>query len=110
MTEKIVLTLLNGKEVDLSLNFNKLALLKKVKNGLYQRYNSVMMNQKKDMDIFDMPFVLYIAYWCANFEVGKEIYEVDEFISLVPFDFGLIKGLFQKLTTPKKNKNLEIHS
>lgn len=107
MQEKITLILENDEEVELVLSFKKLALLKKVKNDLYQKYNSIMTTQKKEIDMFEMPFILYIAYWCANYSVGKEIYHEDEFLELVPYDFKLIKRIFNQLTTSKKNRNLE---
>lgn len=107
MNEKITLELNDGKEIELSLSFQRLAFLKKVRNDLYQRYNSIMMNNKKEMDFFDMPFIIYIAYWCANYRIGEDIYSEEDFISLIPFDFKTIKRIFNQLTSPKKKINSE---
>lgn len=107
MHEKITIVLENDKEVELTLSFKKLAFLKKVRNDLYQKYNSIMTAQKKETDMLDMPFLLYIAYWCANYSINNEIYSEDEFIELIPFDFKVIKRILNQLTTSKKNRGLE---
>lgn len=110
MHERVTLLLENNEEVELSLSFKRLAYLKKVQNSLYQKYNAIMTNQKKELDILDMPFVLYIAYWCANYKINENIYSEEEFIELIPFDLKMIKRLFTKLTSSKKNRDLEKNS
>lgn len=90
----------DGSEVDLTLTFGKLNMLKSVNHELYQKFNSVVYGKSEDM--MDIVAVVYIAYWCANYKVGQEIYSEQEFIDLVPFDMNKLKEVFTSLTQPKK--------
>ena len=108
MHEPVILTLENGQEVNLLLNFQKLGLLKKINNSLYQKFNAFLSNTKKELDILEVPLALYVAYWCANYNVdnARNILSKEEFIDLTPFDMTELKRTFELLTRPKKKKVL----
>lgn len=94
-------TLTSGEEVDLTLTFGKLNVLRSRNNELYTRYCQLLFG--KSEDILDMVTLIYVAYWCANLTLSKDkLYSEDEFIELVPFDLPEIKRVFTSLTQPKK--------
>ena len=90
----------NGQKVNLTLSFGRLNVLKSVNKELYDRFNSVLYGKSEDM--LDTIAMLYVAYWCANYELGKEILSEQAFFDLVPFDMMTIKNVFDTLTQPKK--------
>lgn len=90
----------NGETVRMTLTFGKLNVLKSINNQLYERYNKILYG--KSEDILDMVTLMYVAYWCANFNLSDSLYNENEFIDLVPFDFTEIKRVYTALTQPKK--------
>ena len=95
-------TLENGENVKLGLNFAKLNLLKKMNIELYNRFNSILYG--KSEDILDLVTIIYVAYWCYNFNGfnNNELYKEDDFIELVGFDTLEIQRTFKAITQPKK--------
>lgn len=90
----------NGEIVNISLSFKRLALLRKLNFELYERFNKI--NYGKSEDILDLVTMIYVAYWCENHKIGKEIYSEDDFIELVPFDMTEIQRVYNSLMRPKK--------
>ena len=93
-------TLENGDTVKLTLSFGRLNVLKSVNKELYARFNNVLYGKSEDM--LDTIAMLYVAYWCANYNGIDKILEEQEFFDLVPFDMVTIKDVFDTLTKPKK--------
>ena len=91
----------NGETVKLTLTFGRLNVLKSVNNELYARFNNVLYGKSEDM--LDTTAMLYVAYWCANYNGTDKLYTEQEFYDLVPFDMVEIKRVFDTLTQPKKN-------
>lgn len=92
------ITLMDGKEVPLTLNFKKMLMLKA--NGYKDAVNAAMQAiNGKELDFLEMPAVLWAAYLCA---VDKPEYTEDEFISLLPWDLEEIAKLFAALNSSKK--------
>ncbi len=89
----------NEETVNLTLTFRKLNILKSVNNELYQKFNKIFYGRSED--VMDMITLIYVAYWCANFE-KDDIYKEQDFIELVPFDMVEIERAFNGLTKPKK--------
>ena len=92
----------NGEVVKLGLNFAKLNLLKKLNIELYNRFNAILYG--KSEDILDLVTIIYVAYWCYNFNGfnNNELYKEDDFIELVQFDTLEIQRTFKAITQPKK--------
>ena len=90
----------NGETVNLSLSFRRLNILRKLNFELYERFNKI--NYGKSEDILDLVTIIYVAYWCENHKIGKEIYSEDDFIELVPFDTTEIQRVYNSLMRPKK--------
>ena len=89
------------EEVDLTLTFGKLNVLRSRNNELYTRYCKMLSG--KSEDILDMVTLIYVAYWCAHLTLPKDkLYTEDEFIELVPFDMPEIKRVYNSLMQPKK--------
>jgi len=105
--ETNALKLMNGEEVELSITFQRLALLQKVNPNIYNEFNKMMGNSKSTPDILSMILPLYVGYWCKNYEVGNQIYTYDEFRDLCPFDFNLIRKKMNQLINPKKKSDLD---
>lgn len=100
-TTAIEYTLKNGETVKLSLSFGRLNLLKRLNFELYDRFNK--MNFGKSEDIMDLVTMIYVAYWCENYQIGdKSLYSEDDFIELVEFDMIEIQRIQNGLTRPKK--------
>lgn len=93
-------TLTNGEVVNLSLSFGKLNILKKLNFGLYERFNRVLYG--KSEDILDLVTMVYVAYWCANYNGTTELYKEEDFFDLVEFNALELKRVFTALTQPKK--------
>ena len=90
----------NGETVKLTLTFGKLNLLKSVNKDLYKKFNDVLYGKSEDM--LDTIAMLYVAYWCANYNGTDELLSEQKFFDLVPFDMSKIKDVFDNLTKPKK--------
>lgn len=93
-------TLTNGEVVNLSLTFGKLNILKKINIDLYERFNKVLYG--KSEDILDLVTMVYVAYWCANYNGTSQLYKENDFYDLVEFDALELKRIFTALTQPKK--------
>lgn len=91
--------LANGEEVELTLTFRKLNLMKSVDRPLYNNFNRIMTG--KSEEILDLVTVIYAAYWCQNYGAPEMLNESD-FIDLTPFDVNEIRRVFKTLTQPKK--------
>ena len=95
------LTLINGDEIELTLNFKKLLYLRST--GYEKDINAAMKSLNgSNLDMLDMPFVFWAAYLCA---VDKPAYTQDEFFELLPWDIAECTRLFNDLNTKKKAKN-----
>lgn len=97
------LELLDGKTVELTLNFKKLLYLRT--KGYEKEVNEAMsLLHKKGLDVLEIPTFLYAAYLCAT---EKPAYSQDEFIALVPFDINRVYELFTVLNGQKKTPPLK---
>ncbi len=90
----------NGETVKLTLTFGKLNLLKSVNKNLYTEFNGFLYG--KSEDFLDIAKMIYVFYWCANYNGTDKIYTEQEFLDLIPFDINEIKRVFASLTEPKK--------
>lgn len=93
-------TLLNEEKVKLTLTFGKLNLLKSIHPALYERFNKILYG--KSEDILDLVTMVYVAYWCANYDGVTELHKENEFYDLVDFDASELSRVFTALTQPKK--------
>lgn len=92
------LTLIDGTEIPLTLNFKKLLWLRA--NGYADAVSRAMsMLQKREIEILELPYFLWAAYLCA---VDVPDYTEDEFIGLIPWDMEEAMNLFNNLNTKKK--------
>jgi len=90
----------NGETVTLMLSFGRLNILKKLNIELYNRFNAILYG--KSEDILDLVTIIYVGYWCANYNGVDQILKEDDFIELVDFDTLEIQRTFKALTQPKK--------
>lgn len=90
----------NGETVRLRLNFARLKILEKLNFELFERFNKI--NYGKSENIIDLATIVYVAYWCANYDGINKIYSEDEFVELVPFDVIEIQRVQNALMKPKK--------
>lgn len=99
ITSKVeTLELLNGKTVELTLNFSRLLWLRN--NGYTAEVAAAMAAiNGKTIDMLDMPYLFYAAYLCATQEPE---YNQQEFIKLIPFDLEETSMLFASLISKKK--------
>lgn len=95
------LELIDGSEVELTLNF---ARLLKVKNHNKKLYGEFMDSLKsKDFDvIFDSMKILYVAYLCANSANLDSVMSEEEFMENVEMDMAVINNLVAELIQAKK--------
>lgn len=91
--------LANDTEVELTLTFRKLNLMKSVNHELYNKFNRILSG--KSEEILDLVTVIYSAYWCQNYGNDEMLSESD-FVDLMPFDIAEIRRVFRILTQPKK--------
>lgn len=99
ITSKIeTLELLNGKTVELTLNFARLLYLRN--NGYTKEVAAAMAAiSGNTIDMLDSPYLFYAAYLCATKEPE---YTQEEFIALIPFDLEETSTLFANLISKKK--------
>ena len=101
------LTLTNGKEVKVTLNFARLYALRAKNKDAYDSYMKAKNNLDKADDI-EMCKVVYTAYLCANPD-AKETFV--EFLELLPPDMQIVGKLIGSLLTPSaQKKNSQQHS
>lgn len=98
MNTKYSLTLNNGKEVNLSLNFALLYKLRAEHKDIYDKYMKIK-NNLKSADDLDTAYILYTAYCCENPDC---IIDFVEFLQQVPPDNAIVYELFGKLISPSK--------
>lgn len=98
MNTKYSLTLNNGKEVNLSLNFALLYKLRAEHKDIYDKYMKIK-NNLKSADDLDTVYILYTAYCCENPDC---IIDFVEFLQQVPPDNAIVYELFGKLISPSK--------
>jgi hypothetical protein len=97
----VKLELLDGKTVELTLNFKMLLYLRA--NGYDAEVSTAMkaINGNK-LDFLEMPAVFYAAYLCALPMGEKPAYTNEEFVGLVPFDMQKVGEVFAFLISEKK--------
>ena len=95
--------LMDGREVELTLNFARLLKVKNHNKKLYEEFMNALKNQDFDI-IFDSMKVLYVAYLCANSsKLGTdEVLNEDDFLELMPMDLAEINTLVSELIQTKK--------
>lgn len=98
MTTTYNLTLNDGKEVKLSLNFALLYKLRAEHKDIYDRYMKIK-NNLKGADDLDAVYILYTAYRCANPDSNIEFID---FAEQVPPDNAVVYELFGKLISPSR--------
>lgn len=97
----VKLELLDGKTVELTLNFKMLLYLRA--NGYDKEVSMAMkaINGNK-LDFLEMPALFYAAYLCALPTSEKPAYTNEEFVGLVPFDMQKVGEAFTALISEKK--------
>ena len=101
------LELLNGEEVDLTLNFKRLLEVRSKRKDLYERYNKIIMNGTKDG--FDVITVIYTAYLCGLDDVENGMTEED-FLEVLPPYIMTLNTIARDLVSAKKPVASEKHS
>lgn len=97
----VKLELLDGANVDLTLNFKMLLYLRA--NGCNNEVKAAMKAiSGAEIDFLDMPMVFYAAYLCGLPIEEKPKYTQDEFIGLIPFDMATVAETFAALISEKK--------
>ena len=96
----VALKLNNEEVVKLSLSFARLNILQKLNYDLFERFSRIANG--KSESLLDLVTLIYVAYWCANYDGINKIYSEDDFIELVPFDMGEIQRVYMMLMRPKK--------
>lgn len=98
MNTTYTLTLNDGKEVKLSLNFALLYKLRAEHKDIYDKYMKIK-NNLNGADDLDAVYILYTAYRCANPESDIEFID---FLEQVPADNAIVYDLFGKLLSPSR--------
>lgn len=101
------LELINGKTVNLTLNFKKLLNVKNKKKDLYKRYNKAIIEGMTDT--FDVITILYTAYLCCLDDIDTAMTE-ETFMEMVPPYVGELNKIARNLVSPKKQEASEKHS
>lgn len=96
--------LLNGKKVQLTLNFKKMLFIRSKKEEEYKHFNKIMMDGMQDL--FDHLDVMYMGYLCASDDIEKAMTK-EEFYDLVPSNMMDISRISTQLVYPKKQTDSE---
>lgn len=95
------LELIDGSEVDLTLNFARLLKVKNHNKKLYEEFMNSLKN--KDFDpIFDSIKILYVAYLCGQSADLENAMSEMEFMENVEMDMEVINTLVAELIQGKK--------
>lgn len=89
----------NGQSVRLTLNLKRLLLLKSNHLDLYKEVSRIII--KGTEDIMEFIKIIYAGYLCA-LEKGSFEMPFDEFIEVIPQDFGELAEITGDLISPKK--------
>lgn len=95
------LKLANGENINLTLNFYSLSLLKSKNREQYNLYNTIFM--KGANDLFAIIRIIYTGYLCANIDNSEKCYSYEEFLKLLPQDQEEVLGIVEKLMKPKSS-------
>lgn len=108
-------TLIDGCEVDLTLNYGFLYLLQKENSEVYAEFDDAKRRwQKGNLDEFDMfldpPKIIYAAYYCdCKFSKKEEPIGLIDFLTLMPMDVAGSSEIMTELIGIKKKTGLEGH-
>ena len=112
MTERntyIPMTMESGKEVQLTLNFYRLYLLKTNHKEEYDAYFKI--ESKGSIDEIDVCHQIYTAYLCATMDDEEREYPTFEsFLMDLPESRNLIFSIYGTLIGRKKKKPIEKRS
>lgn len=95
------ITLNNGQQVKMTLNFKALYLLRSKNKKAYDDYMRCTNTGPKD----EMEFaqMLYAAYLCANLEDYDNTMEFLDFLEKLPVNRKEISDIYGKVLQPRKN-------
>lgn len=106
-SEVKTLELIDGKKINLTLNFRKLLNVRNNRKELYKRYNNAILDGMKD--VFDVITILYTAYLCGLDDIETGMTE-ECFMEKVPPYVYELNRIARDLTTAKKPEASEEHS
>ncbi len=101
------LQLLDGRTVKLTLNYARLYALRSKNKAAYDKYVKTKNSlDDKNIDEFDLVYIIYTAYLCANPDASESF---EEFLEVVPNDDFIIGQLLVNLIAPSKKKEVFRH-
>ncbi len=98
------MVLLNGEEVDLTLNFAALYKLKAKMPKVYYKYQETQKKKKEKLEDLDTCYILYVAYCCTHLE--QAVMSFEKFLEVIPYDRPTIAEIISTLLFPSKKKKV----